>query len=236
MLPVAAAQAGELNVMPAALRAQLVPRQFTTLSAEVAAKVEKLPFREGERFKKGEILVQLDCTVQKSQLNKARALSQGAGKNLATVLRLQELKSIGALDVSLAESKVAESRAEVDVMATLVQKCTIPATFNGRVVEQKARELQFVQTGQPILEILDDQHLELELIVPSRWLSWLGIGTAFQVAIDETGRRYPVKLTRIGARVDPVSQSVKVFGEVQGAFAELIAGMSGQAALAPPAP
>ncbi|MBF0339344.1 MAG: efflux RND transporter periplasmic adaptor subunit [Magnetococcales bacterium] len=225
-----------LAAMPNAIRAQLVPRQFTTLSAEVAAKVEKLPFREGERFKKGDTLILLDCAIQKSQLEKARAVYNGAEKNLATNRRLLELKSVGALDLSLSESKAGESRAEVNVMSTTLNKCTVSATFSGRVVEQKVREQQFVQTGQPILEILDDQMLELELIVPSRWLAWLGQGTPFQVVIDETGRHYPVKVARVGARVDPVSQSVKVIGEVVGQFPELIAGMSGKAEITPPAP
>ena len=97
------------------------------------------------------------------------------------------------------------------------------------------REQQFVQPGQALLEIIDDSVLELEFIVPSRWLAWLKPGYAFQVRIDETARSYPAKVQRIGARVDPVSQSVKLVAAIDGRFPELIAGMSGQVALSPPA-
>jgi hypothetical protein len=44
----------------------------------------------------------------------------------------------------------------------------------------------------------------------------------------------PAEITRVGGRVDPVSQTVKVFGEVRGDVAELIAGMSGRANIPPP--
>ena len=100
--------------------------------------------------------------------------------------------------------------------------------------EQKAREQQFVQPGQALLDILDDSVLELEFLVPSSWLGWLKVGTAFQVEIDETRKRYPAKFIRIGARVDPVSQSVKVAAAIDGKFPELIAGMSGRVQIQPP--
>jgi hypothetical protein len=54
------------------------------------------------------------------------------------------------------------------------------------------------------------------------------IGGVFRVAIDETGKTYPARFVRKGARVDPVSQSIKVTGTVDGQFPELITGMSGR--------
>ncbi|HLO78992.1 MAG TPA: HlyD family efflux transporter periplasmic adaptor subunit, partial [Magnetospirillum sp.] len=108
------------------------------------------------------------------------------------------------------------------------------APFDGRVVEQKIRAQQFAQPGQPLLDVLDDSVLELDFVVPSKWLVWLKPGHAFQVAIDETGKTYPVKLIRSGARIDPVSQSVRVTGAIGGHFPELTAGMSGRVLLSPP--
>ena len=96
------------------------------------------------------------------------------------------------------------------------------------MAEQKVREQQFVQPGQAMLDIIDDSVLELEFLVPSRWLAWLRQGGSFTVQIDETQKSYPAKFIRIGARVDPVSQSVKVAAAIDGRFPELIAGMSGR--------
>jgi membrane fusion protein (multidrug efflux system) len=43
-----------------------------------------------------------------------------------------------------------------------------------------------------------------------------------------------VRITRLSGRVDPVSQSIRVFGEITDPSADLIAGMSGRATIAPP--
>ena len=60
------------------------------------------------------------------------------------------------------------------------------------------------------------------------------MGGAFEVQIDETRKTYPARFTRIGARVDPVSQSVKVAAAIHGKFPELMAGMSGKVQIAQP--
>lgn len=218
------------------IRAQLLPRQFTTLAAEIGAKVNKLSVPEGGAFKAGQTLVSFDCSVQQAMLQKARAELNAAEATDKANQRLAELNSVGKLEVDLGRAGRQKAVAEVGAQQAVLGKCSIAAPFAGRVAEQKVREQQFVQPGQPLLDILDDSVLELEFLVPSAWLVWLRVGQTFDVQIDETGQRYPARFERIGARVDPVSQSVKVAAAIDGRFPELIAGMSGRVSVTPPTP
>lgn len=209
------------------IRAQLAPVRYTTIAAEIGAVIARLPVTEGARFQRGQTLVQFDCAVQNAQLNKARASLSAADKAWQANKRLAELNSVGRVELDASEAEVAKARADMAAQAALVGKCSIAAPFGGRVAEQKVREQQFAQPGQTLLEIIDDSALELEFIVPSKWLVWIKPGKVFQIRIDETGKTYPARVQRLGARVDPVSQSVKVVGVVDGKFNELMAGMSG---------
>lgn len=216
------------------IRAQLSPRRYTTLAAEIGARINRISVREGERFKAGQALIHLDCSLQNAQAQRAKVTLDAASKTLAANQRLAELHSIGKLELDTAESELAKARADLALINTTLSKCSISAPFSGRVAEQKGREQQYAQPGQPILDILDDTVLELEFIIPSRWLAWLKAGARFQVQIDETSKSYPAKITVLGARVDPVSQSIKVAAMIDGSFPELIAGMSGRVLLGPP--
>ena len=216
------------------IRAQLTPRGFTTLAAEIGAEVERIAVREGDRFTKGQVLIAFDCSVQRAQLDEARAAYSAAEKTVAVNKRLLELQTIGQLESDVSVAKAEEERAKVAAGSAVLAKCSVPAPFDGRVVDQKVRAQQFVQPGQALLDVIDDSVLELDFVVPSKWLLWLKPGYAFKVAIDETGQTYPVKLARTGARIDPVSQTVKVTGAIGGHFPELLAGMSGRVLLAPP--
>ena len=88
---------------------------------------------------------------------------------------------------------------------------------------------QYVSPGTPLLDILETGQLEVQMIVPSRWLAWLKPGAPFTVEVEELGRRFPAKVRRLGAQIDPVSQTVPVVGVIDSAHPELLPGMSGWA-------
>ena len=169
-----------------------------------------------------------DCSLQEAQLAKAKVSLEVAGKQLATQRRLAELNATGRQEVEQAEGEVAKQQAEVAQIQVLLTKCVVSAPFGGRVAEQKVREQQYVQAGQPLLEIIDDSVLEVEFIMPSRLLATVRAGSAVQIVVDETGKTYPARVTRVGARVDAVSQSIKVVAAIEGRPPELVAGMSGR--------
>ncbi|MEY4748030.1 MAG: hypothetical protein RIQ60_244 [Pseudomonadota bacterium] len=210
------------------LRAQLTPRRYTTLAAEIGARIQKLAVSEGGVIEAGQLLIRFDCSVQEAQLARTRAALDAAVKQLATQNRLVELGATGRQELDQAEAEVAKNRAEVAQIDVQLGKCNVVAPFSGRVAEQRVREQQYVQPGQALLEVLDDSVLEIEFIMPSRWLQRVRQGSTVQIAVDETGKTYPAKVQRLGAKVDPVSQSIKVVAAIDGHPAELIAGMSGR--------
>ena len=216
------------------IRAQLLPRRFTTIAAEIGARINRLTVSEGAAFKAGQVLVGFDCSMQQALLQKARAEHSAAEQTHAANSRLAELNSIGQLELELSRTALARTAAEIGAQQAVLAKCSIVAPYAGRVAEQKVRDQQYVQPGQALLDILDDSVLELEFLVPSSWLVWLRPGLGFQVEIDETRQTYPARFIRIGARVDPVSQSVKVAAAIDGRHPELIAGMSGRVRISPP--
>jgi RND family efflux transporter MFP subunit len=214
------------------IRIQLVSRDQVDLSSEIAAKIATLPFRDGDAFRAGQTLVSLDCSLYAAQLHKTQAEAGAAGDLLRVNQRLAQLHSVGELEVQQAAAKLKASSAEVAYMQATVSKCVIAAPFDGRVSKRSAAPQQFAEPGKPILTIIDTSRLELKMIVPSKWLAWLKPGHALNVQVDEVGKTYPAKVARIGAKVDPVTQTVDVTAEIAGSVPDLLPGMSGWATFA----
>jgi multidrug efflux pump subunit AcrA (membrane-fusion protein) len=131
--------------------------------------------------------------IQRAQVAHAQAIAIQAEKTYGINQRLLALKSIGQLELDVSAAEVQKSKADLASANAVASKCAIDAPFNGVTVEQKAREFQYASPGQPLLDILDDRSLEVELIAPSRWLSWLQSGYPFALHVDETGNNYPAK-------------------------------------------
>nr|WP_156967223.1 efflux RND transporter periplasmic adaptor subunit [Paraburkholderia ferrariae] len=214
------------------IRVQLVSRDEVEISSEIGAKIASLPFRDGDAFRAGQTLVSFDCSLYTAQLHKAQAEADAALQLKQVDERLLQLHSIGELDVDEAQAKAKASGAEVAYMQATVRKCAVAAPFDGRVEKRSAAPGQYAEAGKPLLTIVDTGHLELKMIVPSKWLAWLRPGHALTVQVDEVGKTYPARVARIGARVDPVTQTVDVTAALDSNGAELLPGMSGWAAFA----
>ena len=235
-IPVAALAASALPAVSAPhseddgrIRIQLVARDEVEVSSEISAKIASMPFRDGDAFRAGQMLVSLDCSLYAAQLHKAQAESDAAVQLKRVDDRLSQLHSIGQLDVEQAAAKAKASAAEVAYMQATVRKCGIAAPFDGRVVKRTASAQQFAQPGKALMTIVDTGHLELKMIVPSKWLAWLKPGHPLTVKVDEVGKVYPATVARIGARVDPVTQTIDVTAALSGRVPELLPGMSGWA-------
>jgi membrane fusion protein (multidrug efflux system) len=211
------------------IRVELVPYQQSVLSSELSAKIVVLPFREGDTFRAGDTLVGFDCDYFHAELNKAAASAEASRQTLKADQRLAELHSMGELDVNLAAAKVKEAEAEVAAMQVTVGKCKLLAPFAGRVAKLEVHAFEYVAPGKPLLEILATRRLEVQMNVPAKWLAWLKTGGRFTVRVDELDHEYAGRVVRLGARIDPLTQSVSLAGEVEGTHPELLAGMSGSA-------
>jgi len=223
-----------LDADHAEIRAQLQPLRYTTLSAEIPARIDKFKYREGDAFKKGDALILLDCVFQKAQLIKAKAAKEASERTYRANKGLYELDAFGRIELENSFSESEKARSEYISIANTVDKCVIRAPFDGRIAEQKAREDQYTQPGQPLLEVLDASDMELEFLVPSKWLVWLNNDSPISIRIDETKKNYEAKIRSIGAKTDAVSQSVKIVAVIQGENRELSPGMSGKVTIEPP--
>ena len=196
--------------------------------------ITSLPVRKGERFKKGDLLYSLDCknlAAERKSLMAERNIKQLAWQSNT---ELNRLNAIGSFEVQTARARLEKAEADIARLDVRMTDCSFKAPYDGRVEEVLLHVHETPKAGEPILKIISDGVLEIDLIVPSRWLRWLTPGQAFTFVIDETGRRYEGELIRIGASVDPVSQTIEVTGRLKGKLKGVLSGMSGSARFARP--
>jgi len=215
------------------LRAQLKARQSTLISSEISARISHLKLHDGERFSAGQVLVGFHCTLEDAQLSKSQATLGKKIKTYEVNQQLETRRSIGALELAVSKAEAEEAKADVRIAQTMLERCEIHAPFSGKVSEVIARPHQSVRPGDPLLEILDDKDLEVEFMAPSRSMPNLIPGKRFQVTLDEVAKTYQAEITRVGGKVDPVSQTIKIYGRIIDKADELLPGMSGAVGFAP---
>lgn len=219
---------------PNVIRVLLAPALETVLVSQMAGRIAAVNVTLGDRFAKGKILLSFDSGEQVARVKMAEAELASARENHEAKLRMQGLQLASEMEVSLAASAVAKSRAQVDLYRAQLAQCTVAAPFSGRVVKIAVKPYQSVNQAQPLLEIVSSGPLKLRLNVPAKWIGWLKKGTPFEVAIDETGKRYKASVSALNGRIDAISQTIELEATITDKAEELLPGMSGTARFNPP--
>lgn len=216
------------------IRVQLTPQDEARILSRMTGMVSEVPLRDGDAVKAGDIIVSFICDERDQYAAQAEARKLKQDKLAASAARQVELGTGSKVDSAVRAAEKAEADASFDLAQTEAEYCRVRAPFDGRISLLAVKPFQTIRENDLIVEVIQDDTLEAEMIVPSQWLAWLKPGHAFDIEVDETGARYPAKVTHLGGRVDPVSQSVKVYAQLAERPPELLVGMSGTAQLAPP--
>lgn len=203
------------------------------ISSELVARISKLPFRTGDAFRKGDILVAFDCRRYEADLKSSEA--EARAQNL-TYVQNKQLVSRGAAgrnDLAISEAKYEQAMAAVESLKVRLDQCRIVAPFNGRVAERHVDVHELPTANAPLLKIVKDGALDIDLIVPSQWLTWLRVGQPFSFEVDETRTRHEARIVRLGAIVDPISRTAKITGRFARPTPTVRPGMSGVTTLSP---
>ena len=113
-------------------------------------------------------------------------------------------------------------------------ECTIAAPYAGRLVERIVDVFEMPQANTPLMKIVKEGRIEIELIVPSNWSGWLEPGYEFWFRVEETGTVHAARLLQLGAVVDPVSRTMKVAALLVDPAPTVRPGMSGSARIGAP--
>jgi membrane fusion protein, multidrug efflux system len=111
--------------------------------------------------------------------------------------------------------------------AVRLKQCRIFAPFDGRVADLPVREHEIPQAGQPLMRIVSDAQLEVDMIVPAKWLRWLKSGETFHFSSEDSAHRVEGEVVRISGAIDPVSQTIRAVGRLKLDRAVILPGQGG---------
>lgn len=206
----------------------------TVISSPIIGLIQQIPTRVGQRFAKGEALVQFDCTENEAKAQIAQSELTAASEALEAKIRLKSMDAASEIEVTTAAAQVAKAEAQLKLSQYQVGQCKLVAPFAGHVVRVMGKPFQTTTVGQPLVEIISSGVPKLRVSASSKLFTKIRVGTPLKVTIDETGISYSAVVSLVNARIDPVNQTFELEARVQGAAASLLPGMSGTAVVALP--
>jgi len=94
-------------------RALVVPSQEAIISSEIAARIDSVGVKEMDRFQKGDLLIQFDCSLYEAQKDVVSANANSALIKLKSGEQMLQMRSIGKYELELSKSEFEKAKAEL---------------------------------------------------------------------------------------------------------------------------
>lgn len=163
------------------LSGSVAARESAALRAEVAGVVREISFEEGAAVRKGQILVKIDDTEVRAQLQEAEAALELSQLNLERIRTLAAANNVTKADLDRAYSESLTAQARASLQRSRVEKTEIRAPFDGVAGGRQISPGDYVTSQTGITTVSDISRLRIEFEVPEAFLNKVNIGTRFSV-------------------------------------------------------
>ena len=184
-------------------------RQNVMMRPEVAGRILALGFGDGARVSVGQVLVQLDDTLQRAEVQQSLAQLSIARANYKRNQDLvaQNFVAQRVLEESAASLQVSE--AQVSLSCARLERMRIVAPFSGVVGIRNINVGDFVKDGADLINLEDIGMLYVDYRLPERYQAKLAPGQVVELKIDALpGRLFKAKVEALDPLIEPNGRSI----------------------------
>jgi membrane fusion protein (multidrug efflux system) len=201
-----------------------------TISAEVPGVVRAIRFDSGAKVRAGQVLVELDASVERAQLSSLQARRDLASTSATRSRRLEASGAATKAQLDADEAQLKTVSADAQALAAQIDKKAIRAPFGGKLGIRSVNLGQYLNPGTPITVLESTDAVYIDFTVPQQQVARVPVGTAVRIALPGTQppRTLTGKVAAVDPNADPVTRAVKLRASIDeggGDTAELRPGM-----------
>jgi membrane fusion protein (multidrug efflux system) len=201
-------------------------RRGVVLRPEVSGRITQLNFTDGQRVRKGQVLVQFDDQLPLAQVQQSQAELSIARANQKRNQELvaQNFISQRSLDESAANLQVAE--AKLSLAKATAARLKIVAPFDGIAGIRLVNVGDYLKDGADIVNIEDIEAIFVDFRLPERFQNKVRRGQTARLDIDALpGRSYTAQIQAIDPLIDANGRSIGIRGCIDNRQLQLRPGM-----------
>ncbi len=190
------------------------------LAPDVPGVVTRILFESGATVKQGQVLVELDTSVERAQLAAAVARRDLARSTIGRTRALAASGVIAQAQLDADEAALQTATTDVEGIQAQIAKKTLRAPFAGKLGLRSVNLGQYLQPGTPVtvLETVDAVKVDFQL--PQQRLGEVSVGMPVRLEVNDAqgrgdgGAAMEGKIAAVDPTVDPVTRAIKLRADV----------------------
>lgn len=196
------------------------------LRPEIAGRIERIHFADGERVAEGVALFSLDAALIAAEVNEAVANRDRSSRAHARARELSGRKLLSGADLDTATADLAVDEARLASARTRLEKTIIRAPFTGVVGLRQVSLGQYISAGDDLVNLVRLDPMQVDFQLPELQLTKLAPGVPVKVSVDAfPGRTFAGEIMAIDPQIDAAGHSVQVRARLDNSEAVLRPGL-----------
>ena len=204
----------------------LEAQEMVEIKSEVEGTIDKIAFSQGQKVKKGDILIHFHQERLKASVDQAEAnlkLSESVKKRYEPLIKNGAITS---LELDQAINSVEVNRAVVEAAKAELSTATIVAHFDGVMGQRLVSEGQYISRGESLSFIINQDLMKVNFRLPEKYLSQLQEGQVVGVKVEAyPADQFAGEIVFIDPRVDEVSRTILITAKISNSEGKLRQGM-----------
>jgi len=158
------------------LPAVVEPNRIVDIAAEVEGRVERIPPEEGDAVKAGDLLIQINDDLIRPLFDIAQEQVKRDRIEFERMDSLVKDNATSQRDLDDARTKLAISEANLEEVRARLERTRIYSPIAGRLNDIIVEVGEYVQVGNPVAQIVDNDTVKVVVDVPEKDISFFSVG------------------------------------------------------------
>jgi len=202
------------------------PNQGVDVSNETDGKITKIHFESGQSVKAGDVLVELDSSVEQANLRSANGRLPAIKAQYDRMRKLYQDGSVSKGQLDTADADYQSLQADIEALEATIARRTIRAPFSGIVGIRNVYLGQYLQAGSDITRLEDIGVMRIRFTISQIQMSRVKVGQPLRIFVDAyPDTPFEGKISAIEPAVNYQSGVVQVQADIPNNDGQLRAGM-----------
>ncbi len=208
LAPVEVHKVGKGNVMEdVSATGTVKANESVMIRPDIVGRIAKINFKDGDSVCRGQVLVELDTSLQQAEKDQVQAELNLAISNFKRNEDLANKNFVSPRVKEEAESQVKVAQAKLALAEARFQRALVRAPFNGVLGLRNVSVGEYVKDGTDLVTLDDLSRLRVDFKLPERYAAQAKVGMKVLVEPDPA-----LKLRGLGGKVDSIDSVLDTNG------------------------
>ncbi len=180
------------------------------VASEVAGRLMKINFSEGQLVKKGQVLFKLDDSELMGQLKILQARKEFVNSSVKRMAALFEAEAVSREEYENELNGQEVLDAQIDLLRIQIGKTSIQAPFDGKTGIRRISPGAYVNPNTTLVHLEDMGKVKVEFPLPEKYASQINPGDKISFTVENDTKTFEGTVSVVDPKIDQTTRSLFV--------------------------